>query len=45
MGPIERARVIEGGLVCESCVKARTQLPPIVTPMWTRLRQAVTRWN
>jgi len=38
--PIARSMVSDAGLVCDACGAARAATPPIVTPMWTRLRRA-----
>jgi hypothetical protein len=39
--PIAASMISDEGLVCAPCASERDRMPPIVTPMWTRLRRAI----
>jgi hypothetical protein len=39
--PLKQSRMADVGLVCEECATVRAATPPIVTPVWTRLRRAI----
>jgi hypothetical protein len=41
MVPLAVAHVSDSGLICDACSTARATMPPIVMPVWTRLRRAI----